>query len=102
VKLSGMCDRSESGHFARALANFDLTGLSTDLRGLESRGLYVCDSDLEDELIRSIDASDIESVLAAEGDLGAFRTFQKQPVWRDRPFRAQMHRWLGSVARRKS
>lgn len=102
VKLSGLCDRAESGYFARALADHGLVGLSTDLRGLESQGFYVCDADLEDELIRSIDASDIESVLAAEGDLGAFRTFQKQPVWRDRPFHAQMHRWLGSVARRKS
>jgi hypothetical protein len=52
VKLSGLCDRAESGYFARALADFDLIGLSTALQGLESRGFYMCDSDLEDELIR--------------------------------------------------
>lgn len=92
VRLSGLCDRGESDYLLSVLAN----------HGLGSEGFFVCDTDLEDELIRSLLVSEIEAVLQAEGDLGAFRTFQKQAVWSDQPVQAQMHRWLGSVARRKS
>ncbi len=43
----------------------------------------------------------MEDVLEANGDLGSFRTLQKQPVWRDRPVEDQLRRFMGSVARRK-
>lgn len=99
VRLCGLCDRAESVYFAQALLEHGLIGAAGDT-DLERAGFYVCDADLEDELIRSIDDADIESVLAAEGDLGAFSTLQKQPGWRDQPFRAQLHRWLRSGARR--
>lgn len=99
VRLCGLCDRAESGFYAQALLEHGLIAATGDT-DLERAGFYVCDADLEDELIRSIDDADIEAVLAAEGDLGAFSTLQKQPGWRDQPFRAQLHRWLRSGARR--
>jgi hypothetical protein len=37
-------------------------------------------------------------VLEANGDLGAFRTFQKQPQWQGRPTEAQLRRHLGASA----
>ena len=64
-------------------------------------GFYVCDADLEDELIRALGADAVESVVAAEGDLASFRTLQKQPAWRGRPPAEQLRRFLGSGGSRK-
>jgi hypothetical protein len=63
--------------------------------------VFVCVVDLEDELIRALGAERVREILEAEGDLGAFRTLQKQPEWRGRPVEEQLRRWLGSGARRK-
>jgi hypothetical protein len=49
--------------------------------GLERLGFFVCVDDLEDELIRAGPAQ-VTEVFAAHGDLGAFRTIQRQPAWR--------------------
>src|SRR5829696_7428397 len=42
----------------------------------------------------------IEEVIDAHGELGTFRTLQKQPAWRGRPTEAQLRRWLGSQSRK--
>jgi hypothetical protein len=68
---------------------------------MEALGFYVCDVDLEDELIRALGAEAVERIAEAQGELGAFRTLQKQPAWRGRPTEEQLRRWLGSGARRK-
>jgi hypothetical protein len=83
--LAGLCDAAEEALFRRALGS----------------SVFVCVADLEDELIRALGAARVEEILAAEGDLGAFRTLQKQPEWRGRPVEEQLRRWLGSGARRK-
>ena len=53
-----------------------------------------------DELIAAVDPETLEGLLEREGDLAAFRTLQKQPGWRDRPFGEQMHRWMRSISGR--
>ena len=68
---------------------------------LESLGVYVCIEDLEDELIRAIGPTRVEAILEREGDLGSFRSLQKQPAWRDRDLTAQLRRFMGAGARRK-
>ena len=102
VKLSGLVDRAEVVHFRLALDAAGLHASSGTTGSLEQHGFFVCDADLEDELIRALDQPDLESLLASQGDLGAFRSLQNQPSWRDRPYPAQMHRWLRSVALRRS
>ncbi|MDX6479279.1 MAG: hypothetical protein QOG29_1866, partial [Gaiellaceae bacterium] len=37
----------------------------------------------------------------AQGDLGSFRTLQKQAAWRERPTDEQLRRLMGSGGRRK-
>ncbi len=69
--------------------------------GLEHLGFYVCVEDLEDELIRAIGAGRAEELIDSQGDLGAFRSLQRQPEWRGQPARAQLRRFLGSGSRRK-
>jgi hypothetical protein len=68
---------------------------------MEKLGFYVCVEDLEDELIRAHGAAAVEQVIEAEGDLGAFRTLQKQPDWRGRPVEEQLRRFMGSGGSRK-
>jgi hypothetical protein len=100
LALAGLCDLGEEESFRRSL---ERAGFGTDLTraDMEDLGFYVCVEDLEDELIRALGADGVQAVLLAHGDLGPFRTFQKQPAWRDRPVEAQLRRFMGSADRRK-
>jgi hypothetical protein len=100
VRLAGLCDAGEERDFRRGL---ERAGLGSDLNRaeMEALGFYVCDADLEDELIRALGAESVEQIADAQGDLGAFRTLQKQPAWRGRPREEQLRRWMGSGGRRK-
>ncbi|MFL5931726.1 MAG: TOPRIM nucleotidyl transferase/hydrolase domain-containing protein [Gaiellaceae bacterium] len=101
VKLAGLCDAAEERFFQRALERAGL-GSGLTRTDMESLGFYVCVADLEDELIRALGAHAMEEVIDAHGELGSFRTLQKQPAWRGRPREAQLHRWLGSQTRKTS
>ena len=87
VKLAGLCDVGEEGDFRRGL---ERAGLGSDLTRaeMERLGFYVCVADLEDELIRAHGAASVEKVVEAQGDLGPFRTLQKQPDGEDGPPRS--------------
>ncbi len=100
VKLAGLCDVAEEDEFRRGL---ELAGLGSSLTraDMEALGFYVCVADLEDELIRALGASEVERVIDAQGDLGSFRTLQKQPAWQGRPVEEQLRRFMGSGGRRK-
>jgi hypothetical protein len=100
VELAGLCDAGEAGHFRRAL---ERAGFGTNLTRsrMESLGFYVCVADLEDELIRALGVSAVERVIDAQGDLGPFRTFQRQPAWRGRPTEEQLRRFIGTHSGRK-
>jgi len=77
LRLAGLCDAAEEGDFRRGL---ERAGLGSDLTraDMERLDFYVCVEDLEDELIRSLDAAAVEQVIVAQGEFGSFRTFQKQ------------------------
>ena len=100
VRLAGLCDAGQERDFRRALERAGL-GSELDREGMEALGFYVCDADLEDELIRALGADVVLDVVEAHGDLGPFRTMQKQPQWRGRPVEQQLRRFFGSGARRK-
>jgi hypothetical protein len=100
LRVSGLCDAAEELHFCRALARAGYA--QPDARSdLEQEGFFVCDRDLEDELIRAVGPDALEALLADQGDLGSFRTLQKQAGWREAPFVEQVRRFLGAGARRK-
>jgi hypothetical protein len=40
-------------------------------------------------------------VIAAQGDLGRFYLFRRQPGWQEQSSQAQLRRWLGTTAHRK-
>jgi hypothetical protein len=99
VRLGGLYDIGEEGVVHRAL---ERAGFGSDLTRaeLEALGFFVCVVDLEDELIRALGADAVLRVVANQGWLGSFRTFEKQPAWRGRPVEDQLHRFLRSSSRR--
>jgi hypothetical protein len=98
LRLAGLCDGNEAELFRRALLR---AGVGSPRDDLERLGFFVCERDLEDELIRAVGAARTQALLGVHGDLGAFRSFQAQPAWRGRAPEAQLRRFLGSGASRK-
>ena len=100
LKLAGLCDAGEARDFQRGL---ERAGFGSDLtpEDMERLGFYVCVQDLEDELIRALGVEAVERVLESEGELDAFRTFQRQPAWRDRSTHEQLRRFFGTYSGRK-
>jgi hypothetical protein len=100
LRLAGLCDEAEEGDFRRALQRAGLGSILTRA-DLERLGFFVCVADLEDELIRSLGAAAVEQVIEKQGELGPFRTFQKQPEWRGRSPEDQLRRFIGAGSGRK-
>jgi hypothetical protein len=82
-RVTGLCDAGEERYFRRVLGD----------------ATYVCDKDLEDELIRAVGADRVQGVVAAQGELETFRNFQNQLFWREKPVEAQLRRWLQNGGR---
>jgi hypothetical protein len=87
VRLAGLYDVGEELHFLRVLG-------CDDRGALERAGFYACTRDLEDELTRAVGPDEMERVLVEQGELRAFRTYQKQPAHRARPLEEQLHGFL--------
>lgn len=91
VRLAGLSDRNEWDFYLRAL----------ERAGLGTEGFFICDADLEYELIRVLGVDGVEQVIEEQGDLPTLRTFQLQPAQRPRSVEHQLHRWFGSIGGRK-
>jgi hypothetical protein len=82
-QVCGLCDAGEERWFRRVLGD----------------ATYVCERDLEDELIRALGSDRVHEVVAAQGELETFRNFQNQVFWRGRPVERQLRRWLQNGGR---
>jgi len=91
LRLGGLCDAAEEPYLARALHR----------AGQDPHGFFICNADLEDELIRALGTAAVEQVIVNEGELNSFRRFQDQPDQRGRDAHAQLRRFMGTRARRK-
>jgi hypothetical protein len=100
LRLAGLCDLAEENIFRRGLAHAGL-GSPRTRDDMERLGFYVCVDDLEDELIRAVGAARVEALIESQGDLGSFRSLQRQPQWRSQLTDPQLRRFLGSGATRK-
>jgi hypothetical protein len=100
VRLAGLCDEGEVDDFRRGLERAGL-GSNLDLADMEALGFFVCSADLEDELIRALGADAVERIVAGQGELGSFRTLQKQAAQQGRATEAQLRRFMGSRGGRK-
>ena len=93
LRIAGLYDLGEERHFLRALGG-------SDRADLERAGFYACTRDLEDELTRAVGPEGMERVLAEQGELRAFRTYQKQPAHRARPLAEQLHGFMWNRKKR--
>lgn len=78
----GLCDAAEERFFARL-----------DEHPLER--WFVCDPDLEGELVRALGVDGVEAVLAEQGELASFRRLQQMPDQRGRKVEQQLTRFFG-------
>ena len=99
-RIAGLCDRGEEHRFQRALERAGL-GSTVSRSEMEALGFYVCDADLEDELIRALGVDHVLNLVSAQDELQAFKTFQRQHTWQKQSRDAQLRRWLGAKTLRK-
>ena len=93
VRLAGLYDQGEERVIRRALERAGHgSGLSSG--DLERLGFFVCVADLENELVRAVGPEGVEAVIAREGELSSFRTFQKQLAKRDLGLEEQQWRFM--------
>lgn len=100
LHVAGLCDVGEERAYRRGLERAGL-GVDLDRAGIEELGFFVCESDLEDELIRALGAEAIEAILEREGELASFRRMQRQPAQRGRTVEQQLQRFIGTRSGRK-
>jgi hypothetical protein len=98
--LAGLCDAGEERAFRRRLAR---AGFGDDLTRarMEQLGFFVCDLDLEDELIRALGVDAVEAVIEQQGELASLRIMQRQPAQRGRTAEQQLRRFIGTRSGRK-
>ena len=101
VRAGVLCDAGEEALARRALERVG-PGTGSMRDGLQRFEFFVCDRDLEDELIRAVGTERVQGLFGEHGDLRAFRTLQREPEWRGRPVEDQLRRFLGSGASRKT
>jgi hypothetical protein len=100
LQLAALCDAGEEHAFRRRLARAGY-GPEGSSRGTHRFGLFVCDLDLEDELIRALGTDAVERVIEQQGELASLRIMQRQPAQRGRSREAQMRRFIGTRSGRK-
>ena len=99
LPVAGLCDGAEMRFFARALQR---RGHDVETREqLAALGFFVCDGDLEDELIRALGTDALIEVINREGELPLLRILQQQPAQRERSLHDQLHRFFGTKSGRK-
>jgi len=94
VRLAGLYDAAEERFFRRGL---ERAGLAQALSpgDLEAHGFFMCEADLEDELIRAVGAETVKQIVETAGGIRSFRTLQQQPALRDRGLHHQLRRLMG-------
>ncbi len=101
VRLAGLYDAAEEGTIQRGLVRAGL-GDNLTRSEMERLGFFMCDVDLEDELIRALGTTAVEEVIKGQGELGSWRTFQNQPAHRGRATASQLRRFMGTRSGRKA
>ena len=100
VRVAGLCDWAEMRFFHKALESA-VWGDSSTVGDLENQHFFVCDADLEDELIRALGVARVEEILAEQGDLASFRILQQQPAQQGKSDHARLRRFMGTRGGRK-
>lgn len=84
-RVLGLVDAREHDDFARVIDE-----------------VFVCDPDLEAELVRALGTDAVVAVIAEQGELDSFRRLQRQPAQRPRSAEAQLARFFGGRSGNKA
>lgn len=88
-RLAGLCDQGEATVVLRALAASGVApGVTLDT--MAAHGFFVCQGELEDELLAALGVPALLQVIERHGDLPRFRTMQRQLVYRTAPLDVQV------------
>jgi hypothetical protein len=90
LRIACLCDAGEEAFFQRRLDGIDVLGC------------FVCDADLEDELIRALGVAAVERIIEEQGESASLRTLRKQEFHRGRAAEQQLHRFIGVRSGRKA
>lgn len=91
LHLTGLCDEQERDYYARGWAR----------AGADPRDYFLCDADLEDELVRALGVDVVKELIRGEGDTRPLQTFLRQPAQRERTAQQQLRRFFGTKKGRK-
>ncbi|MFF7307730.1 TOPRIM nucleotidyl transferase/hydrolase domain-containing protein [Streptomyces sp. NPDC008137] len=91
LRLTGLCDEKEREYYARGWAGADG----------DPQDFFVCEADLEDELVRALGPDLVKELIREEGELRPLETFLRQPAQRDRTAQQQLRRFFGTKKGRK-
>ena len=98
-RVAGLYDVGEERFFRAGLERAGLGGGTErgalTREAMAERGFFVCDADLEDELIRAVGAERVVALIEQEGEIRSFHTLQRQPALRDRSLHDQLRRLMG-------
>ena len=91
LDVVGLCDANEA----------DLWHRVVEQHGRLDAEIYVCDRDLEDELLRACGLDRVERYIESVDEGRPLRTMRKQAPWVDKPGVEQLRRFIGAKATRK-
>ena len=100
LRIAGLVDAGEWRFFRQAIQDDKHPELTPD--ELEQLGFFICDPDLEHELVRAIGTDRVLEVIADEGHAKAQAMFRNQPAQRERPLDQQLYRFMSTMSGRKS
>ena len=89
-KIAILCDIPEASYVRKAVE-----------RHPDEVGVFACEADLEDELIRAVGLEWMLDFIHRQGELATFHIMQKQPAQRERTLHQQIHRFMGIKSGRK-
>lgn len=81
LRLAGLCDQGEATLVLHALRASDVAPRAT-LDSMAAHGFFVCQGELEDELLAAVGVPALLQIIERHGDWPRFRTMQRQLVYR--------------------
>lgn len=95
----GLCDAADTRAAEKALVADGLPVM--DATDLPVYGFFVCEPDLEGELIRALGAERAKAAIEGAGLAGKFDALRAQAAWADEPLADQLRRFARAASGRK-
>lgn len=100
LRLAGLYDAAEEHAFRRGLRRAGI-GDTLPRDEMARLGFFVCEDDLEDEMIRALGTDTVVGVIDAAGETRSWATMRQQPAQAGRPIHDQLRRFMGTRGGRK-